>query len=1063
MRKKPLYILTVMSIIMLWIGASSQVSASSRLNSYTWIKIYGWPSSNTNLNAITWLPTGDIIVVGNTDHTYNGAYDALVMKLSLNGTVIWAEMIGGEKNDSATSVTVTPSGDILVAGYTYSFGSGNEDGWIIKLNSEGDVLWVKTYGGDDSDWISGVTVTPSGDIIAVGCTESFGAHNWHWGPFGSGGNMNLWILKLDSNGKIIWQKSYGTIKGEQAKGVTLTPYGNIVVIGDYGMEYNKSTHKWNYGGAWVLKLNQNGNIIWQREYKGNKTDEVRAVSVTSKDDIILVGTTDSFGAGRYDMWVLKIDNMGYIIWQKTYGGAGDDWANTLISMPNGSMIIAGGTTSFGRGNSDAWILKLNSKGKVVWQYTYGGAGNEWITGITKLNMKNLALVGVTQSFNSTGREGWIVSLPPTGIIQYHKLYSTPHVFVYASNAVARSTDVKNGGSDASTKTVTAEVSVKEISPIVQVVWSVYKLAKAELTNASKTIEGYASQGVVMSSAEELLKKAQLAFKTGNYSQAYSEARNAITKAKELENQHTLKASHNHALKAKRNKEIHTLILIILLLALCSFVGMHWLIPKYKKRKEQVRSKKIRECESLIKKAESAPPLEKARLLNKAYQIAKKYNLTFKQELQEDIGRIAEEIRPLVEDIIQNLDKAVEGLNYKEAGLKLSELEKYEDILDILGINMEKYRNNVKEIKIAMKKLKDADEMIAKGKLREAVRLVMPLARSSIEKVRQEAECRVQNIKEKLMKLIKEGDSYLKNGYIQQATDIYASVAGILLPAKDKIWEDTRIVLHTKLEAILSKANEKARLGRFDEAINICMLAMPLAKALDKEDVVNEMIMKIQKHLNEANKLEELNKLFKDAEDHLKEREYFQAIDSLNRARKVARAIGLQKSVEEKVNEVKNKYDDLVSKGDNAFDAGDYTEALDSYKEAEIIAKAVGMDVSSIYKKIKSTENKRRIETLKKCIQILMEKEIKRNVETLVTISVSNRFREKLEVTIDFSGNLGRFYVEKERIQLPPIEPDECLQETVKIKALYTGRLKFNIRITSNMGSVEFKIPVIVTE
>ncbi|WP_461867042.1 PEGA domain-containing protein [Thermococcus sp.] len=205
----------------------------------------------------------------------------------------WVKTYGGSEDDRAYAVAIAPNGDIMVAGETESFGAGSYDLWVFRLDENGNVKWQKTYGGSAYDWANAVAVTPNGDIIVAGYTKSFGA-----------GSADAWILRLDSNGNVKWQKTYGE-KGDD--------------------------------GAW-------------------------AIAITSNGDILVAGLTDSFGDSR-DVWVLKLDEDGNVKWQKTYGEKGDDFANAVTLAPNGDIIVTGGTRSFGAGNWDAWVLRLPPDGK----------------------------------------------------------------------------------------------------------------------------------------------------------------------------------------------------------------------------------------------------------------------------------------------------------------------------------------------------------------------------------------------------------------------------------------------------------------------------------------------------------------------------------------------------------------------------------------------------------------------------------------------------------------------------------------------------------------------------
>ncbi len=137
-----------------------------------------------------------------------------MIKLNPNGDIVWAKTYGGTKDDSATAVAIAPDGDIFVVGYTKSFGAGNADAWVLRLNEKGDIKWQRTYGGQNDDVANAVAIAPNGDVITAGYTFSF-----------STGWKNVWVLRLDQNGNVKWQRVYGA--GYSKKTITLVIDSNL--------------------------------------------------------------------------------------------------------------------------------------------------------------------------------------------------------------------------------------------------------------------------------------------------------------------------------------------------------------------------------------------------------------------------------------------------------------------------------------------------------------------------------------------------------------------------------------------------------------------------------------------------------------------------------------------------------------------------------------------------------------------------------------------------------------------------------------------------------------------
>ena len=304
-----------------------------------WAKTYGPGVAK----AVALDKNGDIIVVGERGG------DAFVARLDRDGNVKWQKTYGGSDDDEAYAVALASNGDVIVAGYTDSFGAGGKDTWVLRLDSEGNVKWQKTYGGKYWDEAHAVALAPNGDVIVAGWTRSFGA-----------GKRDVWVLRLDANGNVKWQKTYGGSDWDVANAVAIAPNGDVIVAG--------YTDSFGAGGrdAWVLRLDGEGNVKWQKTYGGSDWDEADAVALAPNGDVIVAGWTDSFGAGKSDVWVLRLDENGNVKWQKTYGGSDWDEANAVALAPNGDIIVAGyyGATRRHGSGDNAWVLRLPPDGNL---------------------------------------------------------------------------------------------------------------------------------------------------------------------------------------------------------------------------------------------------------------------------------------------------------------------------------------------------------------------------------------------------------------------------------------------------------------------------------------------------------------------------------------------------------------------------------------------------------------------------------------------------------------------------------------------------------------------------
>ena len=259
----------------------------------------------------------------------------------------WAKTFGGVNEDVAHSVQQTTDGGFIVAGGTYSSSAGFIDFWIIKLNPNGEIAWQKTFGGINDDIAKSIQQTSDGGYIVAGQSSSLG------NQLG-----DIWILKLKSNGDIDWQKTYGGTGSSIANCVRQTSDGGFIVAGEISS-----------GGSadvWVLKLDANGNpqAGWPKTYGGTSRDAANSIQQTSDGGYIVVGETVSYGVGNADFWILKLDTDGTVQWQKTYGGVDYDIAYSIQQTSDGGFIVAGETSSSGAGYADFWILKIDENGNI---------------------------------------------------------------------------------------------------------------------------------------------------------------------------------------------------------------------------------------------------------------------------------------------------------------------------------------------------------------------------------------------------------------------------------------------------------------------------------------------------------------------------------------------------------------------------------------------------------------------------------------------------------------------------------------------------------------------------
>ena len=345
-----------------------------------WAKAYGLYGADL-ANSIQETTDGGYIIAGDFGFEYpNFDHYVWVLKLDSNGNIVWQKTYGGSDSGIANSIQETTDGGYVVAGATASFGAGSGDVWVLKLDSNGNIVWQKTYGGSRGDIAYSIQKTTDGGYVVAGKTKSFGD------SIG-----DVLIIKLDSNGNVIWQKTYGGSSLDIAYSIQETTDGSYVVAGQtlsFGAGNND---------VWVLKLDSNGNIVWQKTYGGAGSESAKSIQETTDGGYVVTGTNGSFSA-HSNSWTIKLDSNGTVLWQKIYGENDDeDSMSSIQETTDGGYVVAGATASFGAGSGDVWVLKLDSNGNVVWQKTYGGTRWDRAFSIQETTDGGYVVAGYTES------------------------------------------------------------------------------------------------------------------------------------------------------------------------------------------------------------------------------------------------------------------------------------------------------------------------------------------------------------------------------------------------------------------------------------------------------------------------------------------------------------------------------------------------------------------------------------------------------------------------------------------------------------------------------------------
>jgi len=277
-------------------------------------------------------------VAGTSEAAVN-SFDFWLIKTDADGNHEWNKTYDGGARDEAMDVVETNDGGYAIVGYTTSFG-GDADAWLIKTHSDGTMEWNYPYGDSGPDYGYSMVYTSAGEYIIAGQT----------GPYD---NTDFWLIKVNSTGHMQWSKAYG---GSANTGSALS----VISTTDGG--YAMTGYMWSLGASdadfWLAKTDSAGNMEWNKAYGGGDNDHARGVVQTNDEGYAIVGATKSFGEGQNDFWLVKTNSTGNMEWNETYGGPYEDWGRSLVPTLDGGYAIAGYTNSFGAGGYDCWLIKI---------------------------------------------------------------------------------------------------------------------------------------------------------------------------------------------------------------------------------------------------------------------------------------------------------------------------------------------------------------------------------------------------------------------------------------------------------------------------------------------------------------------------------------------------------------------------------------------------------------------------------------------------------------------------------------------------------------------------------
>ncbi len=349
----------------------------------------------------------------------------------------WTSSFGGSKKDALHSVVQRPNGSFVGVGKTFStdgdlrglVSRGGQDAWLVRLDFAGQLLSSRNFGGAGNDVFAAVTNTPAGGYVVVGSAES------------SYGDKDVWVLKFSAKEELLWERHFGGASDDLGMAVLSLADGSIFVGADSLSAANG--HHGCAGGHrdfWLLKLDQNGNKLWDKSYGGTNHEYLSQIIATSDGNFALGGRTESSDGdvsgfmGEYDGWVVKIDPAGSILWEKVTGGEMWDWGSNLAPTKNGGVLFSGYTFSWdgdgsgNKGDYDYFLVSFDAGGKRLWHKTYGGAVDDFAQGLAALPDGTFVVTGGSVSHDGDVPENrgnfdlWAIRVSDTGRLLWSRTF-----------------------------------------------------------------------------------------------------------------------------------------------------------------------------------------------------------------------------------------------------------------------------------------------------------------------------------------------------------------------------------------------------------------------------------------------------------------------------------------------------------------------------------------------------------------------------------------------------------------------------------------------------------------
>lgn len=389
--------------------------------------------------------SSDSGIQGDKTQVSRGKLDYWLVKMDANGNKLWDKAYGGEQDDYMRVLLSTPDGGYLLGGFSYSSNTGEKsrasigrgsDFWLVRVDANGNKLWDRTIGGTGEDQLYAMGAANDGGYLLGGLSSSdIGGDRT--APYKG---SSYWVVRIDASGNKLWDKGFGGDGMNYIRVIQPTSDGGWLVGGEsvYATSIPDKTDP-PFGGSdiWLLRLDANGNKVWDKTFGGTNLDLLFGIQPTKDGNFLLSGFSTSGVSGNRtqasqgggDYWVIKIDPTGNKLWDKAFGSSSEDASYSLVPTSDGNYLLGGHSSSpaagdksqASQGDYDYWVVKIDPEGNKLWDVSVGGSGRDLQTGLLPTSDGGFIVSGTsssalsgdkTQSNWDGSSDYWLVKMVP---------------------------------------------------------------------------------------------------------------------------------------------------------------------------------------------------------------------------------------------------------------------------------------------------------------------------------------------------------------------------------------------------------------------------------------------------------------------------------------------------------------------------------------------------------------------------------------------------------------------------------------------------------------------------